>query len=199
MNVGLSIVRFSIDRPRLITGIMVLVTGFLLLLAALPTIWPNSFTMLNPMTVDTDPENMLSEDEAVRVFHNQMKREMALYDMVILGVVNETHPDGVFSPESLANIYELTEYAKTLRWPDKHNPDKQIGVIEIDVIAPSTVDNIEQAGPGTIKFEWLMPSPPESRQEALAVRRKAERIPFLNGTLLSEDGKALCLYLRNLI
>ncbi len=195
MNVGLSMVRFSIDRPKLVTAIMVLATICLLALAALPTIWPNSFRMLNPMTVDTDPENMLSEDEAVRVFHTRMKREMALHDMVVLGVVNETHPDGVFNPESLAKIYELAEYAKTLRWHDEQNPDKEVGVIEVDVIAPSTVDYIEQAGPGTIRFEWLMPSPPQSREEALAVRHKAERIPFLNGTLLSEDGKALCLYL----
>jgi hypothetical protein len=138
---------------------------------------------------------MLSEDEPVRVFHNQMKREMALHDMVVLGVVNETHPDGVFNPESLAKIYELTQYAKTLRWRDPKNPDKHVGVIEIDTIAPSTVDNIEQGGPGTVTFEWLMPSPPKNREDALAVRHKAERIPFLKGTLLSEDGKALCLYL----
>jgi predicted RND superfamily exporter protein len=138
---------------------------------------------------------MLPEDEAVRVFHSQTKHEMALYDMVILGVVNEVHPDGVFNPESLAKVYELTQFAKTLRWPDPKNPDEHIGIIEIDIIAPSTVENIEQAGPGTVTFEWLMASPPRTREEALTVRHKAERIPFLNGTLVSEDGKALCLYL----
>ncbi len=195
MKAGTFLTRASINHPKLIAGLVALATTCLFLLAGLPSLWPDRFTALNPLKVDTDPENMLPEDEAVRVFHSQMKREMALYDMVVLGVVNEIHPDGVFNPESLAKVYELTQYAKTLRWPDPKNPDKHVGVIEIDVIAPSTVENIEQAGPGTVNFEWLMPSPPKTREEALAVRHKAERIPFLNGTLVSEDGKALCLYL----
>lgn len=195
MRIGSTMIRFSVHHPRLITGLMIFVTVALLLLAALPSIWHDRFSGLNPLKVDTDPENMLSETEPVRVFHDQMKREMELYDMVVVGVVNERNPDGVFNPESLANIYELTEYAKTLRWPDKDNPEKQTGVIEVDILAPSTVDNIEQAGPGAVRFEWLMPSPPETREEALAVRDRAERIPFLKGTLLSEDGRAIALYL----
>jgi predicted RND superfamily exporter protein len=195
MKVSSTVTNLSVNHPKLITWIMVLVAGCLLLLAGLPSVWPDRFGALNPLKVDTDPENMLPEDEAVRVFHSQMKREMALYDMVILGVVNEAHPDGVFNPGSLAKIYELTQYAKTLRWPDPEDPDKHIGVIEVDVIAPSTVENIEQTGPGTVTFEWLMAAPPKSREEALAIHHKAERIPFLNGTLVSEDGKALCLYL----
>ncbi len=62
-------------------------------------------------------------------------------------------------------------------------------------MAPSTVDNIEQDSPGSIKFEWLMPAPPETESEAKSVRTKASRISLLNGTLVSENGKALCIYL----
>ncbi len=195
MKIGSSIVRFSVDRPRLITGLMLLATIFLLLTATLPSIWPHTFSALHPVKIDTDPENMLPKEEAVRVFHDRMKRELSLYDMIVLGVVNEVHPDGVFNPESLRKIYELTEYAKTLHWQDKENPAKRVGVIEVDIIAPSTVDNIEQGGLGVVKFEWLMSSPPKTRAAALAVRQKAERIPFLKGTVISEDGKALCMYL----
>lgn len=195
MKVAESITQFSVNRPRLVTGIMVLVTGILALVAVLPSIWPQTFSMLYPVKVDTDPENMLSADEPVRVYHHKMKEELSLHDMVVVGIVNESHPDGVFNPESLRKIYELTEYAKTLQWTDEKNPEEKVGVIAIDIIAPSTVDNMEQGGPGTVKFEWLMPSPPATREEALAVRTKAERIPFLQGTVISEDGKALCLYL----
>ena len=46
-----------------------------------------------------------------------------------------------------------------------------------------------------VRFEWLLSAPPENNADAEAVRDKAQRIPFLNGTLLSESGKALCLYL----
>ncbi|MFP4028275.1 MAG: MMPL family transporter [Candidatus Brocadiia bacterium] len=40
-----------------------------------------------------------------------------------------------------------------------------------------------------------MPEPPATQEAALEVRRKAMRIPFLNGTMVSEDGKAVCIYL----
>ena len=174
---------------------MVLVTAILAVLAALPSLWPNAFPVLQPLKVDTDPENMLSRDEAVRVFHNDMKRLFSLNDMVVLGVVNEDHEQGVFNPESLRKVYDLTEYALTLRGQAIGVDDPDAGVIEADVIAPSTVDNIEQGSLGAVKFEWLMPKAPETQADAVAVREKAARIPFLNGTLVSENGKALCLYL----
>ncbi|HDL65343.1 MAG TPA: RND transporter, partial [Proteobacteria bacterium] len=195
MKIGGTAVSFAVKSPRTITWLMISSTLILALLAGLPSIWPEAFPFLTPLKVDTDPENMLPEDEPVRVFHNRMKREMALYDMVVLGVVNDANPDGVFNPESLARVYELTEFAKTLRWEDPANPGEFQGVIEADLIAPSTVENIEQAGPGTVKFEWLMESPPYTNEEARAIREKAARIPFLKDTLLSTNGKAVALYI----
>ncbi len=182
MGLDRKIVAFSVDHPRLITLAMVLVTLLLGL-------------QIRNVKVDTDPENMLSKDEAVRVFHNRMKKVFQLHDMVVLGVVNEKDPDGVFNPDSLTKIYELTQYAETLKWPDPEHPGKEMGVIEADIIAPSTVDNIEQAGLGTVRFEWLMAKPPKTREEALKIRDAARSNPMLNGTLLSEDGKAICIYL----
>ena len=182
MRVGRSIVGFSLDHPKAVTVAMVVVT------VALGALIPM-------VKVDTDPENMLAKTAAVRVFHNEMKREFTLNDMVVLGIVNETDPDGVFNPTSLARIYELTKFAETLRWPDPDDPTKEMGVIEIDLLAPSKVDNIEPAGPGTVRFEWLMAEPPTTREEAVKIREKARANPMLDGTLVSEDGKALCLYL----
>jgi len=96
------------DRPRLIVWPMVLVTLTLVALAALPSLWLERFSLLNPLAVDTDPENMLAADEPVRVFHDEMKARFSLYDMVVVGVVNETNPDGVLNVDSLRRIYELT-------------------------------------------------------------------------------------------
>ncbi|MHC4693372.1 MAG: efflux RND transporter permease subunit [Planctomycetota bacterium] len=145
--------------------------------------------------VDTDPENMLSEDEAVRVFHNEVKERFALNDIVVVGVVNDKDEDGVFNPSSLKKIYELTEFAKTLRWPDKEGGEKEVGVIEVDLMAPSTVDHIGQGGPGEVRFEWLMQKPPTTREEALEIRDRALSNPLLMDTIVSADGKAVCLYL----
>ncbi len=192
MNVTERIIDYSLKRYRLITLLVVIITSIFILLAALPSVFPDRFPYLNPLRVDTDPQNMLPSDEPVRVLNDSMKRELQLYDMVVVGIVNNKHPDGVFNPETLTNIYELTSFIKTLRW--KENGEER-GVVEVDLIAPSTVDNIEQGGLGVVKFEWLMPKPPQTRDESIAVREKARNIPFLNGTLVSEDGKALAIYI----
>jgi predicted RND superfamily exporter protein len=192
---GKSIANVATTYPKLITTITGIITVIMLLLAVLPSLWPHTFKILNALKVDTDPENMLPANEPVRIFHTEKKKEMAIHDIVVVGVVNRTHPEGVFNPESLKNVYELTEYAKTLRWPDPEKQGNSIGVIEVDILAPSTVDNIEQETPGTVSFEWLMQSPPINQAGAEAVRAKAQKLPVLNGTLVSEDGKALCLYL----
>ncbi|MDD5063305.1 MAG: efflux RND transporter permease subunit [Phycisphaerae bacterium] len=176
------ITEYSLSHYKLITIIMAVIT--LVLGALIPLI-----------RVDTDPENMLSQDEAVRIFHNQTKKQFSLNDIVVVGIVNDKDPNGVFNPASLVRIYELTEFAKTLRWPDEKNPNEEIGVVEVDLLAPSTVDHIGQGGPGEVKFEWLMQKPPATSAEAMEIRDKAMSNPLLNGTIVSEDGRAICLYL----
>ena len=173
---------FAVNHPKTIVAVLVLVT-----LAA--------GAFLPQVTLDTDPENMLERTEPVRVFHNQAKKNFDLSDVVVVGVINEGHPDGVFTPTTLGHVYELTEFAKGLRWEDPDDPGRFEGVIEADIIAPSVVDHMSQAGPGTIRFQWLMPEPPKTREEALVIRDRILSNPMLTGMLGSEDGRAVCLYL----
>jgi len=134
--------------------------------------------------VDTDPENMLSENDPARVFHNETKEEFTLHDLIVVGVVNDSESEGVFNPASLGRIHELNERVKSID-----------GVIAHDVLGPSTMDNIEQAGPGTIRFEWLMDEAPKTPEEALAIKEAALRLPMLRGTVISEDGDSVALYI----
>ncbi|MBN1806034.1 MAG: MMPL family transporter [Sedimentisphaerales bacterium] len=177
-----SVTNISIKHYKAVTIIMVVFT--VVLGALIPLI-----------KVDTDPENMLSADEPVRIFHNQTKKQFVLSDIVVVGIVNNKDPNGVFNPSSLAKIYELTEFSKTLRWPSEEDPNEQVGVIEVDLLAPSTVDHIGQGGPGVVTFEWLMKKPPATDAQARQIRDKAMSNPLLKGTLISEDAKAICLYL----
>jgi predicted RND superfamily exporter protein len=176
------ITEYSLRHYRLITIVMVVLT---LGLGAL----------ISLIHVDTDPENMLSAQEPVRIFHNQTKKRFDLSDIVVVGIVNNHDPNGIYNPASLTRVYELTEFAKTLRWDDKNDPNQQIGVIEVDLLAPSTVDYIGQGAPGEVRFEWLMDKPPTTQAEALEIKEKAMSNPLLKGTIVSEDGKAICLYL----
>ena len=176
------IAKFSVNHYKLV-----------ILITVLFTLITGAFFPL--VTLDTDPENMLEPDEPARIFHNQTKKRFNLSDIVVLGVINEHHPNGVFNPATLKRIYQLTEFAKTLRWQDENHPGQTDGVIEVDMIAPSLVDHMSQQGPGTIKFEWLMDHPPKNEAEALAIRDKALSNPLLKGQMVSEDGKAICIYL----
>ncbi len=175
--------RFCVDRPLVVTALMLVLTVAIGLVAALPTLWPDTFAPLHPLRVDTDPENMLPADEPVRVFHNRMKKLLALHEIIVVGVVRPDHPEGVFTPDTLANIKALTDHAKTIE-----------GVIDRDIIALSTVDNVE-SGEGRVNFSWLMPTAPETGAEAVAVREKALDLPFLKGTLVADSGRAVALYI----
>ena len=176
------IINFSTRRYKLVitlTVLFTLVTG-----AFFPFV-----------TMDTDPENMLEQDETARVFHNETKKRFDLSDVVVLGVINRHDPDGVFNPDTLGRVYQLTEFAKTLRWQEEKRPGRYSGVIEVDMIAPSLVDHMSRRGPGTISFEWLMPQPPQTRTEALEIRDRALSNQLLKGQMVSDDGKAICIYL----
>ncbi len=164
------LIAFSVDHPKLVTILMLLVTVVV-------------GVQMVRIEVDTDPENMLSEEEFVRAFHRDVKKDFALKDFVVLGIVDEEDPSGVFTPETLGRIYEVTEKIKRIE-----------GVIDYDLISPNTTDNIKQAGLGAVRFEWLMARPPETAEEALEIRDEALDNPLLAGTLVSEDGKALAIY-----
>ncbi|MFA5424326.1 MAG: RND transporter, partial [Phycisphaerae bacterium] len=97
MNLERAITTFSTKRYKAVIAVLIIFT--LATAALIPMI-----------KVDTDPENMLAEDEAVRLFHNLNKQRFNLSDMVVLGIVNNKDPNGIFNPHSLSRIYELTEF-----------------------------------------------------------------------------------------
>jgi len=181
---------------------------------------------------DNDPENMLAEDEPVRLFHHEVKDRYDLYDFVIVGIVNEQHPDGIFNTETLGKIHRLTNQLISLErgedglptvrtgdrvetidlgpesnvraaldWLFHHDPNRlfdaqgETAIITREIISPSVVDNIEQADLGSLEIAYLMEEAPTTREQALEIRDDAMSNPLYAGTLVSEDEKAICLYL----
>ena len=135
------------------------------------------------ITIDTDPENMLAADHPARTFHNQTKANFAMHDAIVVGVVNETDANGVYNTTSLSDIFDLTQSILAID-----------GVVDADLMSISTVDNISQAGPGTIRFEWMMPEAPVSDAAAQQIQTNIERLPLLYDTLVSQNGKAAAIY-----
>ncbi len=170
MSFHKSLIEKTIHHPRV--TIVLAAALFVVLGAQIPR-----------LTVDTDPENMLPSDQPARVFHNHAKEQFDLHDMLVVGVINESHPNGVFNAASLSRIYELTRHVENIE-----------GVIRRDVMSLASVDNITQDGPGVVRFDWLLAKPPVSDEDALSVRDAARRLPAVNGTLVSEDGRAAAIY-----
>ncbi|NLB69601.1 MAG: MMPL family transporter [Lentisphaerae bacterium] len=74
------------------------------------------FAMQFPkVTFDNDPENMLSKQEPIRVFNDQIKAKYALYDFVIVGVVNDADPNGIFNVTTLNRLDQLTHELLSLK------------------------------------------------------------------------------------
>ncbi len=179
-------------HPLTYLGVTAAFCIIMLTLVLLPSLWPTQFSQLHSLRIDTDPENMLDADEPVRLLHNAKQKDFALNDMIVVGVINEQHPQGVFNAKTLGDVYELAQFALNLHWQEN---GKQQGVVEAELITPSTVDTIEQAGMGAVKFDWLLPGIPESDEQALAVAERAMRIPFFRNSIVSDDGKSLALYI----
>ncbi|TKB49819.1 RND transporter [Ferrimonas sediminicola] len=140
-------------------------------------------TAMMPMIqIDTDPENMLPEEDAARVFHNATKAEFALYDSIVVGAVAPA-PGGIFTPSSLSQMKRITDAILAID-----------GVVKADLMALSTVDNITQEGPGTIRFEYMMQVAPDDQPGADAIAEAVARLPLLNNTLVSADQQAAAIY-----
>lgn len=165
-----ALVDFSINRPKTVIALVVVIV----IAAAV---------QLPRIAIDTDPENMLPDEQFSRVFHDKTKRDFTLHDMLVVGVVNTKDADGIFNPTTLARVQELTRAIESID-----------GVVREDLLSLAAIDNISQDGPGVVRFEWMMREAPQSREEALQIRDSARRLPTVVGTIVSEDEHAAGIY-----
>ncbi|MEW5796026.1 MAG: efflux RND transporter permease subunit [Candidatus Zixiibacteriota bacterium] len=161
-----ALTNFSIRHPWWVIGIASVITVFF------------AVQFLN-MKIDTDPENMLAEDEPVRLFEHQTKDEFGLADFIAVGVVHEA---GAFTPETLNRLYNITAEIQDIE-----------GVVVDDIMAPSTVDDIKQGEGGTLVVAPLMESEITTQEEADYIRSRINANPIFRGKLAGEDGKAVAI------
>ncbi len=218
----LTLTNFSLKHPVISMLLILIVSGLFLV----------QFPKVN---FDNDPENMLNENEPVRVFHHKIKELYGLYDFVIVGIVNDSNPNGIFNTGTLGRVDTLTKQLLSLKkdsngdievytdgsessWQkmdmtpksgflramnkvfmrDPNHLFAEDGsscIINEELISPSVVDNIKQAGAGALKMEFLMEHVPTNEEEALVIRNDAMNNPLYKGTLVSEDEKAINVYI----
>jgi len=120
----LLLTNFSVKHPWLIISLVVIIT----------VLFGSQFPKVQ---FDNDPENMLSEDEWVRVFHHEVKEKFNLYDFVIVGIVNEEDPNGVFNVKTLGHIHDLTSQLLSLHQNEEGLPEV---VIDADSLERKSLD-----------------------------------------------------------
>lgn len=161
------LVNVSLNHPKLVVAASIIITIFFCL-------------QIPKINIDTDPENMLPEDEEVRVFHDEMKETFGLHDWLVVGFVKD---EGVFTPEALGRLYRITGRIRELD-----------GVIEDDIIAPSEADDIFTTDDGILRVETLMVEPPETQAGADRVLARIKGNPIFRGKLASDDGTTVVVF-----
>jgi len=132
--------------------------------------------------IDTDPENMLSEHEKVRVDHHALKKDFKLADLIVVGIVDEADANGVWRPEVLKRVEKLSKKIQKID-----------GVIKIDVMSLSSSDTIE-AGGGMLDIHTIMKKAPKTQKKADRLKQEVLDNPLLVEKLASSDGKGLAIY-----
>jgi predicted RND superfamily exporter protein len=162
---------FAIFNPKKMFIIM------FLLVAGLGSMMPN-------IQINTDPEAMLEEDNPKRVMHNIIKQKFNLYDLVIVGMVNEETSQGIYNKKSLNTLFELNSKISQID-----------GVIQQDIMSLPVSDNIFQQGEGVIRFEWMMNSKPQDSKAIEKIMNAVDRLPLLKNTMVSDDNKVAMIYI----
>ena len=163
------LIELSINYPKTTIWISVIIT--LAFLLQIPQI-----------KIDTDPENMLSQKEWVRIYHNQVKKTFSIEDLIVVGITNPHNPSGVFTKESLNRIAAATNQILDIK-----------GVVIRDMISPTTVDDIQEKG-GILSIDRLQKGMIEDQTRAWTIQQEALANPLFKNKLISNDGNNLCLY-----
>jgi predicted RND superfamily exporter protein len=132
------------------------------------------------MTIDTDPENMLEDDQPDRVLYNRVKKDFGIRDLIVVGIVDEK---GIFRPESLERVARATLEILKIK-----------GVIIEDVLSLSTTDNVKASG-GLLDIHPVMREIPRTSAAVDQLRVDIADNPFLHEKIASADGTAIALYI----
>lgn len=163
----IKIVELATDYPKTVMALCVILTVVFAL-------------QIPKIRIDTDPENMLSPDEPVRVQHTETKKEFSLYDVIVVGILDESTEEGVFKKETLERIARITEEIQRID-----------GVVGDDILSLLTTDDIDAAG-GMLTIKPLLEAGADVDPEW--VKERALKNPLLKGVIVSEDGKLTSIY-----
>jgi predicted RND superfamily exporter protein len=160
--------RFSALRPLIAT----------LLVLALPLV---AGPGLQRLTLRTDG-NALVPDSPAAITAERLREEFGFHDPVVL-LLRSSHESGVYCPEALRALADLTARANGLLGPES---DAAVS------LATETGDRFQ---PGTLRFRRLLDPIPETPAAIAELRSDLAALEVYDGTLVSRDGSAAAVLL----
>ncbi|MFZ5800182.1 MAG: efflux RND transporter permease subunit [Candidatus Omnitrophota bacterium] len=130
--------------------------------------------------IDTDPENMLEQKQADRVFYDKVKKEFGIHDLLVVGIVDDR---GIFNQDTLKRIAKATDDILKIK-----------GVIIEDVVSLRTSDNVTSEG-GTLVVKRFMVGIPQNQKEIENLKKALYGNSFFVDKIISRDGKATSIYI----
>lgn len=162
-----SLVEFSVEHPKLIVVLSVLITMLFM-------------TQFPKMRTDTNPKNMLPATSEVRVWNDEVEKTFSLYeDMIAVGIVNEK---GILNKDTLGKVQRITDEILKIK-----------GVAARDVSSFTTIDNVTVEN-ATLKVAPLMTAPPEDEQGIEYLRKMLYENPLFINRIISKDGETTAIY-----
>ncbi len=163
----MKLVEFSVNKPKTVVLLTLILTAL--------------FAIQFPkIQIDTDPENMLREDEPIRIFHQEVKRDFGINELIVLGIVRD---DGIFQQDSLEKIKRITDELLKIK-----------GVISDDVMSLTVTNNVV-AGGGTLHVRPPMLEVPKTEEAIERLKKEVLDNPLFRDRLVSSDGKGAAIYI----
>jgi len=163
----MKLVRLALARPRVVLLAMIVLT--LAAASGLPR-----------LTLRMDGHALIPPDDPAVAFDREVREEFGIRDPLVV-MVETTHPDGIYNPETLRLILDLSER-----------------MVALDGIGPEHVMSLaterrDRVYPGTLRFRPFLDPFPDTPRLLELLQEDVAAAEILTGTLVSYDGTAAAI------
>ena len=136
-----------------------------------------SGAFLPSMVMDTRSDAFIDVDEPALVYREKVEELFGLADPIVIAVTNDS-PAGIYNPDSLRLVQELTEAVQALTNVD---PER--------VVSLATESNIVGTDDG-MEIEDFFDTPPTTDERVQWIKNAIDNFPLYQGNLVARDHSA---------
>lgn len=157
---------FMLKYPRIILIIILIITAFF------------TFQIYENARLETNLDKYKPEDQPEFIVSEKYEELFGIRDAVIVAVENDSEQNGIYNPETLRKIEEISLALENLTEIEKG-----------DVNSLATADNIKGSDFG-LEVDPFYQKLPQSEAEIKELRENVEANKMISGRIVAEDGSA---------